>query len=329
MVVGEENILSFWDAMELHEPLLCTHATLETPFRTAAEQIDRIQALAEYPFPLAAIAHEEGLRIAGSVLAEMPRCFDTMFSFSPWFKPFPAAQWYKTYPDTIWEGIPYANRNWDICYVGRGGSRKRPNLIAAALEEYPNSIVVLSMRGISGKKIYQVCKEWIIDTMVDPPRDTINKVFNESRFLIYPSDFGPVKYRTLENSVLEALTCMCAPILNSVWCMGRFKDYPAQVSTVQDCADLVLNEDLWSRCLQFMENLDAINHDCRTGKELFDILNAREYAVDPERGRRCQRVAEFFSAGQHLLSLRARFNRGPFYRYDLPKTMDFKETFYV
>lgn len=326
---SRKNILTFNTAMKLNEPLFCSEPLLDLPATKANTQLEKIRALAAYPAPLITVFRTSGQPIAGSLRIEMVRCFDFVYSVSPWCMPFPSMRWYRSFPEFKNENRSWTDREYDVCFVGRPGSRKKPTWIAAVLNNYPDAALAITLCGPSGMPIYKVCKAWAIEPLRNPPREEIGAIFNSSKFLIHPTDSGKFPYHALENSVLEGLACNCPPILNAVYCTARYKDYPAQLSSINDARSFVLSQTLWEDCIAFMENVDAVNHSCRTIKQLRDILNSQTYLVDPFRARRCKQVIRHIQAGEHIFPSMASYKHGPFYKVRADKTMDFEEVEYA
>lgn len=319
---GMKNILTFDEAMQLHEPLFSIEALLDLPV-----DISILERLAVYPAPLISIYRIQHRMLAGDMKSEFPRCFDFMYALNPATVPFPSAQWFRRVPEVTNLNVAWANREYDVCFVGSPCPRKQFTLIAHTLDKYPNAIVAVAPRGRTAMPVYRVCKEWAIEILSNPPREEINRIFNSSKFLIYPTFGGHQDYNILQHSPLEGIVCNCPPILNHAWCSSAFRGYPAQVSTKSDIDKLELTKTLWEDCLSFFMRHDPVKEACRTSEQMLDIINGHEYRIDPHRRERCQGVIQHVKDGKHLF--RADYKHGPFYRYDVLKTMNYIEVEYI
>jgi len=327
------RVLDFDSAMRIKGPIFCSATTLQGPQKTMSRWIPRLEALAEFKYPLLGATRAHTPMLPGQMWAEMPRCFDTVFAYSPQNCPYPALRWYCPWPHET--GIErreplrsFAERKYTLCYIGKPASSKQVPLIAALLEENPlDAVIVIGHPGRppEGMGIYRVMRTYEIPCLNNPSRAIIGEIFNTARFLAYPTHQGVYKCATLEQSVLEAIYCGCAPILNSAWCTGRYRGYPAQVNCEGSCWGLDLTEDLYHACLDFMDGVNALSYNCRTFDEMRADITSGEYHVDPERPRRCHDVIDFLRRGGQLQ--KRNYNHGPFYVIPSPRNFDYHETY--
>lgn len=329
------KVLDFDSAMKIKGPIICSATTLEGPQRTMNRWIPRLEALAEFEYPLLGLTRAHTPMLPGQMWAEMPRCFDVVFAYNPPACPYPAERWYCPWP--IQNGIEkrrplraYAEREHDVCYIGKPASQKQMGLIAELLSKHPlTSIIVIGHPTCppEGMKLYKAMRLYDIPYYNNLPRTAISAILNDARFLAYPTHNGMYPCATLEQTALEAIYCGCAPILNRAWCTDRYRGYPAQVDSEEDCWDLELTERLYHQCIEFMADpaVDALRYNCRTLAEIRADLASRKYAIDPERPRRCKELVEYIQAGLHRRG--RNYRRGPFYAVVEPRTYDYHTTY--
>jgi hypothetical protein len=161
--------------------------------------------------------------------------------------------------------------------------------------------MILGEKGQSFIAIYKYMKAIGKTWLFNPERSVIESQFNNSKFLLYITDFGTGLYDTLENSVIEALLCGCMPVLHSKWCTAKYKGYPAQVGSLEASKSIVLNEDVYNACKRFMEDLNEPYTSCGTPEQYrADIEKLMNRSRNPKRQDGIREVIKMIRYGKHL-----------------------------
>lgn len=300
----DKQHLSFNDGMRSGEDLFAPHPSLCNLTKDLGYHIDKLEAMRHYQHTMVTFLCNDQIA-ANHPYRFLVLAYDWCLTPGP-KENFPeinnwAGRFRRLVPLMRNKGNTYSQRTHHVCYVGRAEGRRRPTWMCAIMDNHWPWRFVMSERGTSFMPVYQMLSEYFEDITRDPDREEIEIVFNNSKFLLYMTDFGSGVYETLENSVMEAIMCGCMPVLNSKWCQHRYKGYPAQVGSIDEARALKLDEGMYNACVKFWENLNEPHSSCFTEQELRDEI-ARVVALgpNPRRSENIDMVIDMIKSGKHL-----------------------------
>jgi len=295
----EQQVLRFSEIENSDEPLYCT----EFPYlceATEARVLKVVEFLRAYrgvtvvTFCQDALPpwhdKKKGALVFDKVLALSPKNHPSLTNIvGPWYRVPPQFEYCERY---------YENRDIDLLYLGRCENRKNPRWVAEALLNVHlndgSTFMKLAQRSLAGAKMYEYSDLFGLPLEKDTTRGRVEELLGRSKFLLSPTNWGVGEYDGLENAVLEAIVCGCAPILHPHWCTGVYEDYPLQLRSIQEAKEFeVPDEAAYRDALDFMADVPEPMHSTRPPGVLREKLDQAVDDVYFDRGARQQRCDDY------------------------------------